>query len=171
MGLLYEKWNLLNTWFFNLLSDQIKALQDLSERYDVEVEIFQDQGKVVLSGPKDEISDASDTVHKILRDADHHVQNKLQAKLISDYVQWYYIDTDDKKLVEYPSNINLVIEKAYRNKDKEVRFRDSNGVEYIINFNNMEEVPSDDKSDVVTVTRRDNITSNTHYTYFLFHIQ
>ena len=150
-----------------MLSDQIKALQDLSERYDVEVEIFQDQGKVVLSGPKDEISDASDTVHKILRDADHHVQNKLQAKLISDYVQWYYIDTDDKKeLIDYPDHINLVIEKAYRNKDKEVKFSDTAGVEYIINFNNMEEYPSDDKSDVTTVTRRDKIESKTNNSYF-----
>ena len=139
-------------------SDQIKALQDLSKRYDVEVEIYKDQGKVVLSGPKDEISAASDIVHTILREANHHVQNKLQAKLISDHPQWYYIDTDEKEeLVKYPDHINLVIEKAYRNKDKEVKFSDTTGVEYIINFNNMEKFPSDDKSDVTMVTRKNKI--------------
>ena len=96
---------------------------------------------------------------------------KLQAKLISDYVQWYYIDTDDKKeLVEYPGHINLDIEKAYHNKDKEVKFSDTDGVEYIINFNNMEEYSSDDKSDVTTVTSRDKIESNTKNTY-LFSIK
>lgn len=133
----------------------------MSERYDVEVEIFQDEDKVVLFGLKDEISSASDTVHTILLQADHNVQNKLQAKLISDYVQWYYIDPDGKnQLVEYPGLINLHIEKAYRNKDTEVKFSDTTGVEYVINFNNMEEYPSDDKSDVATVTRRDKIESN-----------
>ena len=133
----------------------------------MKVEIYKEQGKIVLFGPKDELSAASDNVHTILRDVDYHVQNTLQAKLISDYVQWYYIDTDDKKeLVEYPGHINLVIEKTYRNKDKEVKFSDTAGVEYIINFNNMEEYPSDDKSDVTTVTRRDKIESNQNDTFF-----
>ena len=137
----------------------------------MEVEIFQDQGKVFLSGLKDDIFAASDTVYNILREADRCFQYKLQKNLVSDYVQWYYIDTDDKKeLVEYPGHINLVIEKAYRtHKDKEVKFSDSLGTEYIINFNNMEEYPSDDKTDVATVTRRDKIESNTNYTSSFFH--
>lgn len=61
------------------------------------------------------------------------------------------------ELVEYPGNMNLIIEKAYRNQDKEVRFMDDGGTEYTINFNNMEEYPTVDKSDVITVTRRDKI--------------
>uniref|UniRef100_A0A8B8E892 Poly [ADP-ribose] polymerase n=1 Tax=Crassostrea virginica TaxID=6565 RepID=A0A8B8E892_CRAVI len=137
---------------------QMKALQDLSVRYDVEVEIDKDQGKVVLFGPKDELSLASDSAHTILREADRHMQNQAQARLISDYVQWSYIDTDgDNSLKEYPRTINLIIETAYRNQEKEARFSDENGTEYIINFSNMEEYPSDDVKDVASVIRRDKV--------------
>lgn len=34
---------------------------------------------------------------------------------------------------------------------------DDGGIEYVINFNNMEEYPTVDKSDVATVTRGDKI--------------
>lgn len=138
----------------------MKALQDLSVRYDVEVEIDKDQGKVILFGPKDDLSLASDSAHTILREADRHMQNQAQAKLISDYVQWSYIDTDgDNSLKEYPRSINLIIETAYRNQEKEARFSDENGTEYIINFSNMEEYPSDDVKDVASVIRRDKVQS------------
>eukprot|EP00105_Crassostrea_gigas_P000486 XP_011412320.2 PREDICTED: poly [ADP-ribose] polymerase 15 isoform X2 [Crassostrea gigas] len=84
------------------------------------------------------------------------VRNKLQAKLTSDNAQWYYVDNymGETELIEYPDNINLIIEKAYCNKDKEVRFQYDGGTEYAINFNNMTEHPTVDKTDITTVIRR-----------------
>lgn len=71
------------------------------------------------------------------------------------------------ELLEYPGNINLIIERAYRNQDKEVRFIDCGGTEYTINFNNMEEYPTIDKSDVATVTRRDKIIGSYDWLCFI----
>lgn len=137
----------------------MKALYDLKERFDIDVTIDKKRGMVFFDGTKDDISTASDVYHRIIRDAELGLQDKLQAKLISDFVQWYHVEnSDDKKdLCEYPDNVNLIIEQAYRNQDKEVRFTDDGGTEYTINFINMEEYPSVDKSDVVNVIRRDKI--------------
>lgn len=71
------------------------------------------------------------------------------------------------ELLEYQGNINLIIERAYRNQDKEVRFIDDGGTEYTINFNNMEEYPTIDKSDVATVTRRDKIIGSYDWLCFI----
>lgn len=71
------------------------------------------------------------------------------------------------ELLEYPGNINLIIERAYRNQDKEVRFIDDGETEYTINFNNMEEYPTIDKSDVATVTRRDKIIGSYDWLCFI----
>lgn len=71
------------------------------------------------------------------------------------------------ELLEYPGNINLITERAYRNQDKEVRFIDDGGTEYTINFNNMEVYPTIDKSDVATVTRRDKIIGSYDWLCFI----
>ncbi|XP_078312815.1 protein mono-ADP-ribosyltransferase PARP14-like [Crassostrea virginica] len=136
--------------------EQMLELQNLSMGHEVEVEIDKNQGKIVLMGARDQISAASDCAQKIFRNADSYMQTKAQAKLVSDMVQWSYIDTDGtNSLKEYPLEINLTIETAYRNQEKEARFSDENGTEYIINFSNMEEYPSDDVKDVASVIRRD----------------
>jgi hypothetical protein len=134
----------------------------LRERFDVEVTIDKSKDMVVLHGTKAAMLDATDHVHNLLRDADRNKQAKLEAELVSDIVQWYFVDASDGKneLMEYPKNINLLIEKAYRNKQADVKFNDQAGTEYTINFNNMEEFPSDDTKDVTTVTRRDKIKGN-----------
>lgn len=138
---------------------QIKALYVLKERFGVDITIDTENTTVVLHGTRDDISGAYDDFYKIIREADRIVQDGLQAKLISDYVQWYFVDNSDGKneLNAYPGNMNLIIEKAYRNQDKDVRFMDDGGTEYIINFTNMEEYPTVDKSDVTAVIRRDKI--------------
>lgn len=73
------------------------------------------------------------------------------------------ISNGKNELIEYAGNINLKIEKAYRNQDKEVKFMDDGGTEFVINFKDMEEYPIVDKSDVTTVTRRDKTKCNYYH--------
>nr|XP_034317327.1 protein mono-ADP-ribosyltransferase PARP14 isoform X2 [Crassostrea gigas] len=146
-----------------LSKTQMKALYDLKDRFQIDVNIDKDKGMAFLHGTKDDISAASDVYHRIIREAERGLQEGLQAKLISDYVQWYFVDNSNGKneLIEYTGNINLKIEKAYRNQDKEVKFTDDGGTEFVINFKDMEEYPTVDKTDVTTVTRRDKIKDST----------
>lgn len=148
---------------------QIKALYDLKDKFHIDVNIDKDKGMVLLYGTKDDISAASDVYYVIIRDA----ERDKQAKLISSYVQWYYVHNSDGKneLIEYPDNINLIIERAYCNQDREVKFRDK-GAEYAINFNNMEKYRTVDKSDVTTVIRRDKIKGiYNHIMIFFFDLK
>lgn len=77
-------------------------------------------------------------------------------------------DIGKNELIWYPDNINLIIEKAYCNQDKEVRFKDDGGIEFIINFNNMTEYPTVDETDNTTVTRR--VKINGFYDYYYYHV-
>lgn len=63
-------------------------------------------------------------------------------------------------MCEYPGNVNLIIEKAYQNQDKEIRSMDDGETEYTINLINMKEYPSIDKSDVFNVFSRDKVKGN-----------
>ncbi|XP_061194415.1 protein mono-ADP-ribosyltransferase PARP14-like isoform X2 [Saccostrea echinata] len=142
---------------------QVNSLQNLESRFDVDVQVDQVKGIVTVHGTKDALMEATDYVHNLLRDADRNKQAVMEAELVSDIVQWYFVDNGDGKneLCDYPKNINLLVEKAYRNKQPDVKFTDQAGTEYTINFNNMEEFPSDDPKDVTTVTRRDKIKDST----------
>lgn len=72
-----------------------------------------------------------------------------------DYVQWYFVVNDGKgELIEYLSDINVIIEKVYCNNDKEVWFQNDVGIVFIINFKNMMEYFISDLFDVVIVVRK-----------------
>lgn len=74
---------------------------------------------------------------------------------MSDYAQWYFVVNDGKgELTEYPRDINVIIEEAYRNNDKEVWFQKDAETAFTINFKNMTEYLTSDTSDVVTVVRK-----------------
>lgn len=86
---------------------------------------------------------------------------------MSDNAQWYFVVNDGKdELTEYESDINVIIEKAYRNQDKEVQFQNDAGTEFTINFNKMTEYPTVDTSDFVTVIRKDTF-NGIYVLYFL----
>lgn len=100
------------------------------------------------------------------------LQNKFQVKFIFDNVQWYFVDDYmvENELIEYLDNINLIIEKVYCNQDKEVKFVDDGGIEYVINFNNMMEYFIVDKIDIIIVIRRVKIKGFYDYYYCYYYV-
>ncbi|XP_062600982.1 uncharacterized protein LOC134262621 [Saccostrea cucullata] len=156
----------------DLSPEQMKALMNLKDEFDVEINIDTQRKIVTLFGTNDSLLDATSYVKDVLRNVD---RNKLEAEYISDVVTWYFVDNSDGKneLCGYPKDINLLVEKAYRNKRPDVQFPDEHGTQYTIDFSKMEEYPSDDPNDVVTVTRRDRIQgmntfSQLSFSCFLF---
>ncbi|XP_061194416.1 protein mono-ADP-ribosyltransferase PARP14-like [Saccostrea echinata] len=144
----------------HLSLEQMKALKNLEDEFDVEINIDRDGGIVTLLGTSESLLDATSYVKDMLRNVD---RNKLEAEYVSDVVMWYYVDNSDGKneLCDYPKNINLLVEKAYSNKQPDVKFLDVQGTQYTIDFSSMVEYPSDDPTDVLTVTRRDKIKAST----------
>lgn len=135
---------------------QINAIDDLKGRFDVDLTIDTSRCTIVLYGTKDEISKASDEYHMIILEALRGQQDKHREQCISDYIQWYFVDdsNDSNEWIEYTSNINRIIEEAYRNQDNEVKFTNDCGAEYVINFQNMNTFPSGHKTNMTAVARK-----------------
>lgn len=123
---------------------QIKAIDDLKGRFDVDLTIDTSRCTISLYGTKDEISKDSDEYHMIILEALRGQQDKHR---VDD-------SNDSNECIEYPSNINRFIEEAYRNQDKEVKFINDCGAEYVINFQNMNTFPSGHKTIMTAVARK-----------------
>lgn len=132
---------------------QIRAICDLKGQFVVDVNIDIDRCTVVLYGTKDEISKASDDYHMIILEAVRSQQGEHLEKRVSDYIQWYFVDGSNE-CIEYPSNLNRIIEEAYRSQEKDVKFTNDCGAEYIINFQDMNTFPSVHHTSATAVTRK-----------------
>lgn len=162
MHLRSHYYNNINFWI------QVKAICDLKRRFDVDVTIDTGECKISLYGTKDEISKASYEYHMIILEALH---SKHREKCISDSTQWVFFNdlNDSNECIEYPSNINRIIEEAYRKQDKEIKFTNECGAEYTINFQTMNTFPSVHKTSVSVVARKHKGAIYSHfYNYHSF---
>lgn len=132
---------------------KIRAICDLKGRFDVDVTVDTSRCVIALYGTKNEISKASDHYHMIILEAVRSQQDEYWEKCISDYIQWYFVDGSNE-CIEYPSNINRIIEEAYRSQEKDVKFTNECGAEYIINFQDMNTFPSFHQTGATAVTRK-----------------
>ena len=132
----------------------------MEEEYDVELELKERVGRIIIKGLIENISDALDEVHKIIKDVDRQKQKQQHARLVADMVQWYFISVEDtgQKLEEYPPEVNLILEQALKNNDQQAFFLDNSGNKYIVDFTTYEEFPEDDPSDTVAVLRKSKLT-------------
>ena len=143
---------------------QIKDLLDLSEKFDVELKINKNNGEIVLYGSENEIIGSSECVYDIFRKAARQLYDRSKAKLVLSYVQWYRKPSGN--LVEYPDHLNCIIETAYRDREKEVKFSDAEGITYTLNLHEMVEYQSDNKSAKTSVTRIDKRQNDSNQSKF-----
>lgn len=157
----------LRSHFYNDIefSIQVKAICDLKRRFDVDVTIDTSTCTIALNGIKDEISKASYEYHMIILEAVHSKHDEHREKCISDCIQWVFFNdlNDSNECIEYPSNINRIIEEAYRNQDKEVKFTNECGAEYTINFQNMNTFPSVHNTSVSAMARKHTGANFSHF--------
>ncbi|CAG2232384.1 PARP10_14_15 [Mytilus edulis] len=98
----------------------------------------------------------------IIKTAEQAKQTRQKAKLVTDMVQWHYMSEDkgEKKLVEYPPEVNLILEIALKDQKTDASFYDQNGNRYIVDFNSYEEYPADDPTDKVQVLRKSKLVDH-----------
>ncbi|KAK3095440.1 hypothetical protein FSP39_014712 [Pinctada imbricata] len=142
-----------------LSQNQIKQIKHLETKHDVEVTVDKDNNSIILNGTNENLMGAADAIHTIIREAERNKQAKQQAELVSEMVQWCFLETgtDQTTMEEYPASVNFLIETAFRNKDPVVKFKDNSGNEYTISFQNMEEYPTSTPDDKVKVLRREKL--------------
>lgn len=150
--------NLYYLVIFPLQKSAVHALK----KFNVEVKFDERNGKITLIGTSADMLEASGTMHELIRDAERNKQAGQEANLVSDMVQWYIIDINSKgnELIDYKKNVNLVIERAYRDAQPKATFCDADKNEYTVDFNTMKEFPTKNPQDTVDVIRRDLLKGN-----------
>ncbi|XP_071137980.1 protein mono-ADP-ribosyltransferase PARP14-like isoform X2 [Mytilus edulis] len=145
-------------------ADQKSEVKNLEASGKIKVTLDTTKGEIKIRGLKHHISEAFDEVHHIIRDAERAKQTMQKAKLVTDMVQWYYMEEDKgkKKLVEYPSDVNLILESALKEQKTEASFSDTTGNKYIVDLNAYEEYPADDPTDKVQVLRKSKLVDQAY---------
>lgn len=138
------------------ISLQKNEIQNLQKAHDVDVSVETRIGRITVRGLIEDVMNASEKVHQMIRKAEAIQQDKQAAEMMAAMVEWCFLDAGSipSKLEKYPPNINLQLEKALRKQEPKTSFCDSKGVKYIVDFTTYEEYPESDPSDSVKVIRK-----------------
>lgn len=134
-------------------------MEKIQKDFGVDVNVETRIGRITLHGLIEDVMDASEKVHNIIRKAEAIQQDKQAAEMMADMVEWCFLDTSTvpSKLEKYPANINLQLEKALRKQESKTSFCDAQGNRYIVDLTSYEEYPEGDDTDVVKVIRKSKI--------------
>ncbi|XP_053407795.1 protein mono-ADP-ribosyltransferase PARP14-like [Mercenaria mercenaria] len=137
-------------------NNQVMEIKAIARQFHLEMQLESAKGHIQISGIASNVMSASDKIHRIMRDAVALEQAKNSAALMSNLVQWSYIEIGEtgQTLQPYDKDLNYKIETAYISKAPNVKFS-ADKIKYVLDFDKMEEYPADNESDVVTVLRRD----------------
>ncbi|CAC5404074.1 PARP10_14_15 [Mytilus coruscus] len=161
----YKEKLIEDTVIKELMKEQEANIIKLEETCEVEIEFNRRIGRIKVRGLIENLSEAMDEVHKILRDVDRQRQIQKHANLVADMVQWYFISVEDtgQKLEEYPAVVNFILEQVLKNNEPQAFFLDNSGNKYIVDFNTYEEYPEDDPTDSHAVLRKCKMTDSAFY--------
>ncbi|XP_033757735.1 protein mono-ADP-ribosyltransferase PARP14-like isoform X1 [Pecten maximus] len=142
---------------------QEEQVYELGAKHSIEVKVDVRLGRIRLIGLLEKITDASDDVNKMIRDCERKKMQKQEAELIGDMVQWHFIDVtgSGEKFEEYPPEINLLLEKGFRDQKDKIKFPDNGGHIYVVDLNALEEFPENDRTDRVKVVRKTKLADAT----------
>jgi hypothetical protein len=112
-----------------LSRQQVEEIKELCNTNDLKVSVEQDLCRIIVTGHGDDISKTFAQIHKMLRRIGEMEKEKEKAALHADWaeivsqaVQWFYVDPLNGDQDEYDKQINAMIEKAYNKKEKSVIF-------------------------------------------------
>lgn len=134
---------------------QKNEIQNLQKAHDVDVSVETRIGRITVHGLLEDVMNASEKVHQMIRKAEAIQQEKQGAEMMADLVEWCFLNAGSvpSKLEKYPPNINLQLEEAFMIQESKT-FCDAQGVKYIVDFTTWEEYPESDPSDTVKVIRK-----------------
>ncbi|XP_033756232.1 uncharacterized protein LOC117338977 [Pecten maximus] len=139
---------------------QEKELMKLRETLQIEVTIEKRLGRIQLLGLPDAISNAVDMIHSLMLEVQRRNQAEQEAQLISDMVQWYFIDAtpNGEDLIKYEPSVNRILERGHRDSKNEVEFMDNQKKIYVVDLQTYEEYVKTDPNDKVKIIRRCHMT-------------
>ncbi|XP_056005276.1 protein mono-ADP-ribosyltransferase PARP14-like isoform X3 [Ostrea edulis] len=146
-----------------LKPNEKKKIECVKEQHDVKMSLELQKGLMTVEGLFDEVANAKDKIHNLLRGFQKERWLDEEAKLVADTVQWSVMVKDQQtgldKLEEYPERQNMYLETAYKKKENQVKLRTEDG-DIIVDLTTMKEYPADDPSHKDNVVRKEKVTGN-----------
>ncbi|XP_046365110.2 protein mono-ADP-ribosyltransferase PARP14-like [Haliotis rufescens] len=140
----------------NLTVDKLKYLYDHAKIHSVGISVDTNGGVVNVMGFPDDVYNMMKHVYEICVDIR---ASQIEARAI----QWYFVDekeSGEQVLKKYESGLNEEIERAFRSNavEPECKLTTNDGVNYVINFNDMVEYKEGDKENTSVPVVRRNLT-------------
>ncbi|XP_060564915.1 protein mono-ADP-ribosyltransferase PARP14-like [Ruditapes philippinarum] len=134
---------------------QVDEIQGIAHQCHVGMIMDKRKATIQLSGIVTNVMNASDKINKLLRDAE-------RMEFLKNIAQWFYIKVSQtgETVSPYEKDINMKIENAYKVKKPTVAYV-IDGIDYILNFELMEEYPENKPSNKLKVIRRDLVKGGT----------
>ena len=143
-----------------LSNEHVQRIEHLCEMSDVKVTIEKELNRILLVGHSEDIAKIYPEIFQILKQIGEEEKEKEKAALhadlaeiVSQGVQWFWVDPINEEHGEYHKRTNATIEKAYSKKKKSVIFHLQNGRCEIV-FDKMEETNLD-TNEKLKVIRKD----------------
>ncbi|XP_046369034.2 protein mono-ADP-ribosyltransferase PARP14-like [Haliotis rufescens] len=140
-----KKWN----------PEQIERVNKLQNQHGVQVNVNKRVGRIVVTGLLNNVSDACNFIHKMIRDVEREIQEKEYAEALEKVVQWYFMDKDEETanevMTKYDTLMNAMLEKAFKKGETTRLVHD----DFVFDFNDWVEYPVDNDDDKVKIIRRD----------------
>ena len=132
-----------------LSNEHIRKIENLCEMSDIKVTIEKDLNRIFMVGHREDIAKIYPTIYQIFKQIGEEEKEKEKAALhadlaeiVSQGVQWFYVDPTNEEHEEYDKRTNATIEKAYSKKKKSVIFFLQDGQCEIV-FDKMQETNLD----------------------------
>ena len=143
-----------------LSRQQMTEIERLCEMNDIKVTIQKELNRILVSGHSDDIHNTFAEIHKILKSIGEEEKEKEKdalradlAEIVSQGVQWFWVDPTSDDHEEYDKHTNAIIEKAYCKREKSVIFLLEDGQCEIV-FDKLQEINLDTNK-TLKVIRKD----------------
>lgn len=144
-----------------LLLFQISEILTSENSQDVKITIEKRLGRIRIQGIPTDVMATFEKITAIFREIDRMVYEAQTSEVVAGIVQWYYMECEPTStsvaapLKKYEAQLNMVLEKAFIQKEKMKTLMADDGTRYCYDFEAMEEYPDDDPFDRVKMIRKE----------------
>ncbi|ELT95659.1 hypothetical protein CAPTEDRAFT_222668 [Capitella teleta] len=122
----------------NLDAVQLDGILELQRRHDVQINTKDADTKgITIEGLTRDVAVAKNSILEIIRETEHRIRDCEEGRLLSNQVKWQYLPTGKETFLDYPDDLNALIEKAHAKSLGSVQFKSNKGDVFTIKFDDM----------------------------------
>ncbi|KAL3843271.1 hypothetical protein ACJMK2_021213 [Sinanodonta woodiana] len=145
---------LKNDVICKLRSRDIKEIEMICMKFDVEAEVSKQTNEIIFKGTAANVRSANKRILNVLTTLHGCLQNETVGQLVQQYYEWCYEEAKHV-LIPYSKAIGIELEIAFTKGYKTYEFTDTDDLKYCVDFKTYNEFQVSRKSNRVNVVRLD----------------